>query len=68
VEARRPDGFELDEVRELVERHATVTGSTRAAELLGRWDDVAERIWRIGPKTELEKVAATDSGGARTTT
>jgi glutamate synthase domain-containing protein 2/glutamate synthase domain-containing protein 1/glutamate synthase domain-containing protein 3 len=67
VEARRPDGFELDRVRELVEQHRTLTGSVRATDLLDRWTDVESQIWRIAPKTALEKVGATESGGTRTT-
>jgi glutamate synthase domain-containing protein 2/glutamate synthase domain-containing protein 1/glutamate synthase domain-containing protein 3 len=67
VEARRPDGYELDQIRELVARHATLTGSERSRELLDDWDLVAEHFWRVAPKTALEKVGASDAGGARTT-
>jgi glutamate synthase domain-containing protein 2/glutamate synthase domain-containing protein 1/glutamate synthase domain-containing protein 3 len=64
VEARRPDGGQLAHVRELVERHATLTGSRRAAAMLERWDDAVEDCWRIAPKTELDRVASAESAGA----
>jgi glutamate synthase domain-containing protein 3 len=66
VEARRPDGAQLAELRELVETHATVTGSARAAALLEDWEHAGEGFWRIAPKTELDRVAASEgSAGAR---
>jgi glutamate synthase domain-containing protein 3 len=64
VEARRPDGAQLARVRELVERHATLTRSRRAAALLDDWESAAESCWRIAPKTELERVASAESAGA----
>ncbi|HWB72495.1 MAG TPA: hypothetical protein VG452_09770 [Egibacteraceae bacterium] len=61
VEARRPDGFHLDRLSELVQRHATLTGSRRAAELLADWARMADDFWLVAPKTELERVAAAES-------
>ncbi|MEX0868824.1 MAG: glutamate synthase-related protein, partial [Nitriliruptoraceae bacterium] len=58
VEARRPDGYQLGRVRDLIETHATVTGSVRAQRLLEDWDATADMFWRIAPKTELERVAS----------
>ncbi len=65
VEARRPDGFQLAGVRELIEEHAQTTGSTRAAQLLADWEATADSFWRIAPKTELERVASSESAGAK---
>ncbi|MFP4312017.1 MAG: glutamate synthase-related protein, partial [Nitriliruptoraceae bacterium] len=53
VEARRPDGGQLARVRQLVEEHATVTGSRRAAALLADWERGSEAFWRVAPKTEM---------------
>ncbi len=58
VEAHRPSSSQLEELRELVAEHATVTGSTRAAELVAAWDDRRDQFWRVAPKTEVERVAA----------
>jgi len=66
VEARRPDGGQLERVRELIEEHATVTGSRHAALLLADWEATAEALWRIAPKTELERVASAEGVGATT--
>jgi len=65
VEARRPDGGQLAQVRSLVEEHATVTGSRRAQALLADWDVAAESFWRIGPKTEMDRVASAGTAGAK---
>jgi glutamate synthase (ferredoxin) len=62
VEAHRPNGGQLAQVRELIERHATLTGSARASHVLADWDQAASRLWRIAPKTELERVASVTSG------
>ncbi|GGI08280.1 glutamate synthase-related protein [Egicoccus halophilus] len=64
VEAHRPNGGQLAQVRELVERHATLTGSVNAQRLLTDWDQAATKLWRIAPKTEMERVASVEPGGA----
>jgi glutamate synthase domain-containing protein 2/glutamate synthase domain-containing protein 1/glutamate synthase domain-containing protein 3 len=61
VEARRPDGPALARLHELVTRHATVTGSSRARTLLADWATTADRFWRVAPKTELDRVGALES-------
>jgi glutamate synthase domain-containing protein 3 len=65
VEARRPDGFQLAGIRQLVQEHAQLTGSTRATRMLEGWEETAESFWRIAPKTELERVASSESAGAK---
>jgi glutamate synthase domain-containing protein 3 len=52
VAAHTPDADQLTEVRALVERHRRLTGSTRAAALLERWDEGAGRLVRVAPRTE----------------
>lgn len=64
VEARRPAASQLVRVRELIEEHAVVTGSRRATELLDDWRAAADGFWRIAPKTELDRVATSESAGA----
>jgi len=65
VEARRPDGGQLERVRALVEEHATVTGSPRARRLLSAWEATAEHLWRIAPKTEMDRVASAETAGTK---
>jgi len=65
VEARRPDGAQLARIRALVEEHATVTGSERARTLLSAWGEAGDAFWRIGPKTEMDRVASAESAGAK---
>ncbi|MGE3620024.1 MAG: glutamate synthase-related protein [Acidimicrobiia bacterium] len=50
VDAVRPDALARDEARWLVERHAGLTGSTRATALLAGWDDAADDLWLVVPK------------------
>jgi glutamate synthase domain-containing protein 2/glutamate synthase domain-containing protein 1/glutamate synthase domain-containing protein 3 len=63
VEARRPDGGQLARVRHLVEEHAVVTGSPRAAQLLGSWEGAGDAFWRIAPKTAMDRVASAEAAG-----
>jgi glutamate synthase domain-containing protein 2/glutamate synthase domain-containing protein 1/glutamate synthase domain-containing protein 3 len=56
VDAVRPDAAALEEVRWLVERHAELTGSPRAAEILGRWEDEAAHIWHVLPKDQVRRI------------
>ena len=41
---------EAENVRSLVQRHAELTGSQRAAEILERWADYAPRFVKVMPK------------------
>jgi glutamate synthase (ferredoxin) len=52
LDAMRPQ--ELGAVRDLVERHVALTGSTYAADLLERWDEIASRFRSVVPKALLE--------------
>ncbi len=66
VEARRPDGAQLERVRHLVDEHAVVTSSMRAEALLADWEAAAESFWRIAPKTEMDRVASSEAAGVAT--
>ena len=55
VVAHKPDPSQLGEVRALVERHLSYTGSARASALLDRWEEEAHRFVRVAPR---EQVAA----------
>ncbi|MFP3901564.1 MAG: glutamate synthase-related protein [Acidimicrobiia bacterium] len=63
VEAVRPDAAALEEVRWLVERHAELSSSPRAAEILDRWDEEAAHIWHVLPKDRVRRIE--DSQAAR---
>ena len=65
VEARRPDGGQMAQVRDLVQQHATLTGSARAHALLDSWDDQPPPFWRVAPKTELERMASAEVAAAK---
>jgi glutamate synthase domain-containing protein 3 len=62
VEAVRPDAEALDEARWLVERHAELTGSLRALELLKVWDQAAEQLWHVLPKDRVARIGETQAG------
>ncbi len=62
VEARRPDAAGLEEARWLVERHAELTGSVRAAELLKVWEQATEQLWHILPKGVVRRIGDTHAG------
>jgi glutamate synthase (ferredoxin) len=62
VEAVRPDGAALQEVRWLVERHAELTGSAQATALLTAWETTSHQIWHVLPKDRVRRIE--DSAGA----
>jgi glutamate synthase domain-containing protein 3 len=62
VEAVRPDTDANEEVRWLVERHAELTGSLRAHELLKVWDQAIEQLWHIVPKDRVSRIGDTQAG------
>ncbi|MBI2705623.1 MAG: glutamate synthase subunit alpha [Actinobacteria bacterium] len=59
VETIRPDHEALGELRWLVERHADLARSGRAAELLDRWDTAIEQLWHIVPRERAARIAST---------
>ena len=62
VEARRPEGSELDQVRELLETHVDLTGSSRARRLLDDWDTSGSAFWRVAPRGKLSQVERSERG------
>jgi glutamate synthase (ferredoxin) len=62
VEVRRPDTPQLARLRDLVQRHVDLTGSTRGASLLGRWDTAVDAFWRIAPRGELARIESVHEG------
>ena len=64
VDARRPEVSELIGVRQLVQRHAELTGSPVAAALLDDWSERSGALWRIASRTELSRVEVTQEGAA----
>ncbi len=62
VDAVRPDMAAIDEVRWLVERHAELTGSRRAAEMLADWDAAAAYAWHVLPKDQIRTFEESQAG------
>jgi glutamate synthase domain-containing protein 3 len=49
---RDADGADIELVGALIEQHALVTHSERAAALLERWPATLERLWRVSPRAQ----------------
>jgi glutamate synthase domain-containing protein 3 len=62
VDARRPEGSELEEVRRLLEMHAELTGSDRAGRLLADWESAGSAFWRVAPQGNLSRVERSERG------
>ncbi|HET6954534.1 MAG TPA: glutamate synthase-related protein [Acidimicrobiales bacterium] len=62
VDAVRPDTAALDEVRWLVERHAELTGSERAAAMLDHWSKAATQVWHVLPKSQVRRFEERQAG------
>jgi glutamate synthase (NADPH/NADH) large chain len=62
VEAARPDAELLEELRWLVERHHELTGSRRAAELLGDWTATVAHLWVVAPIDRVRRMEAQRAG------
>ncbi len=62
VAAYRPGTDDLERLRALLERHAELTGSTRATALLERFEDAAGTFWRIAPKAEVARIESETEG------
>jgi glutamate synthase (ferredoxin) len=44
------DASEIETLRELIQRHAELTESTRAADILADWPNQVKRFWKVVPK------------------
>ena len=62
VDARRPTPAQVPSLHRLVERHAKLTGSARAAALLAGWEEEAARFWRVVTKSEVAMLEAAFEG------
>jgi glutamate synthase (ferredoxin) len=62
VEIERPDAEHVEELRWLVERHYELTGSPRAAELLGDWQVAVQHMWVVLPIDRVKKLEAEQAG------
>ncbi len=58
VDSARPDAELLEELRWMVERHHELTGSPRAAELLGDWDATEAAVWLVAPVDLVRRMEA----------
>jgi glutamate synthase domain-containing protein 3 len=65
VEVLRPDHDDVEELRWLVERHVSLTGSRRGQDLLDGWESAIEHLWHIVPRERVERITA---GAARRVT
>jgi glutamate synthase domain-containing protein 2/glutamate synthase domain-containing protein 1/glutamate synthase domain-containing protein 3 len=67
VEARRPDGPQLARLRDLVARHADLTGSSVASAIVEDWESRSRAFWRVAPRSELARVETTADGAVGAT-
>jgi len=65
VAAQRLEPADASTLRELLERHAALTGSTRAATLLERFDETLREFWRVAPKAEVARIESDAEGTAQ---
>jgi glutamate synthase (ferredoxin) len=62
VEARRPDSAQLNGLRDLVARHAELTGSARAQAVLSDWDAAGKQFWWVAPRGTMARVETASEG------
>ncbi len=58
----RPDSQHVDELRWLVERHHELTGSPRAASLLGNWTTFTDEVWLVAPIDHIAGITTQQAG------
>ncbi|MBI4260545.1 MAG: hypothetical protein HY658_08260, partial [Actinobacteria bacterium] len=62
VEAVRPARGELGPVRALIGRHAALTDSERAKEILSDWPAARKHFWKVAPRDEVETLSRRQEG------
>ena len=62
VDAGKVTGEYAEELRALVEDHATLTGSPVSRDLLDRWDDALGTFWRVAPVSEVARIERGNEG------
>jgi len=58
VGLEKMEGAEIEEIRQLIVRHAQYTGSKRAAQVLAKWDAMAPKFVKVMPKDYKRVIAA----------
>ncbi|MCM8794900.1 MAG: glutamate synthase large subunit [Candidatus Omnitrophica bacterium] len=53
---------DIDQVRSMITRHAELTGSGRAQEILSAWDQTRPLFWKVHPKKEVVALEAAPGG------
>jgi len=56
--ARLEDPEDKNVLKSLIARHAELTGSKKAEELLSDWDKASAAFWKVSPKKEVVKLEA----------
>jgi glutamate synthase (ferredoxin) len=62
VAATRLEDADAATLRELLERHVSLTGSIRATELLQRFGEAARQFWRVAPRAEVARIESAAEG------
>jgi glutamate synthase (ferredoxin) len=65
VEAHRPTPEQLDRVHALIARHAELTGSAKATQILANAQENLRHIWRVAPKSDVAKISQKQEGTLR---
>ena len=65
VEAHRPTDAQMGRVHALIQRHAELTGSARAVEILKEIDFYFKHFWRVAPKDDVAKISQKQEGTLR---
>jgi glutamate synthase (ferredoxin) len=65
VEHHRPIPEQLERLREIVARHAELTGSARAGAIAGAWEKERSHFWRVAPKSDVAKISQKNEGTLR---
>ena len=64
VASYEPTEGQLESLRRVLHRHADLTGSTKAAEILSGWDLTSGHFRRVAPKAEVARLEALFEGTA----
>jgi glutamate synthase (ferredoxin) len=62
VEVTRPDDQHLAALKNLVVRHAILTGSPKARTILANWPIARARFWRVAPKADVASISQKSEG------
>jgi glutamate synthase domain-containing protein 2/glutamate synthase domain-containing protein 1/glutamate synthase domain-containing protein 3 len=65
VEPHRPAPEHLEEIRGLLDRHVSLTGSPRARACLDSWAESRDTFWRVAPRSDVAAVTQKNEGTLR---